>query len=238
MGVGNLRGGYHLFSGGAFHAESYVVENSVVKKNGFLIDIAHESSELMHRQITQVTAVNRDRALVDVIEAWQKVGEGRLAAAALPYERHGVAGRNVKINIRDHRQFRIVAEGDVPVADMAFEVRDMSRGLRIGYGIDGGEYGIHTLHSGKAFLDGIDRFREIFGRIDDAVEDHHIIYEFRSCERGLAGKDQSATEAEHYGDGHCAEQLAHGVGERLAPLYGGGDVVEALVAVAETACDL
>lgn len=131
-----------------------------------------------------------------------------------------------------------VGERDVVVCDMALEMLDLTWLLGVGDGILRAENLIDAHHRGEAFLDGVHRLAEVFGRVDYGVENHHVVDEFRCVEARSAPEDERAAEPEHDGYGRGAEEFAHGVGERLAPGYAVAQPVVGLVLAMEAGLHL
>ena len=77
---------------------------------------------------------------------------------------------------------------------------------------------------------------QFLDRLDDAVEDDHVVDEGRRVDGGAVAQDQGAAEPEDDGDHDGAEAFAHRVGEDLPQedaaglvLHGAGDAVEAFL---------
>ena len=62
---------------------------------------------------------------------------------------------------------------------------------------------VDTFHRGQTLGDVIARLRELFQRLDDAVEDHHVVDERRTCD-GLVVQYEDASEPQHDDDHQCA----------------------------------
>ena len=69
------RGALDLLEAGVTYAEGDVVEDRGVEEDGLLIDIAHQSAQLVQRDLADVDAVDGDAPLYDVVEARDEVDQ-------------------------------------------------------------------------------------------------------------------------------------------------------------------
>ena len=86
VGIRHFGGLLHLFEGGIFHAEADVVEESVVEKDRFLVDIADQCTEFRNTERANVMSVDRNAAAGHVMEARHEVYQRTLTTSALPHE--------------------------------------------------------------------------------------------------------------------------------------------------------
>ena len=191
----------------------------------------------MHAQVAYVDPVNHDFTALHIVETRQKVGQSRLSRTALPHNRHSGSGRNVEGHILQDRS-GIVCKSHVLIVDVAFKIGQFHRISRVFYGVDGIKNLIDTDHRGQALLNGIHRLRQVLGRINDGVEDDHVVDEFRSLDARSALKYQRSAEPQHYGDSESAEEFAHRVSQRLPTRYIVAYAVEFLVFAVEAVFNL
>ena len=135
---------------------------------------------------------------------------------------------DVEIDVVDNGIGRVVAESDMPVGDLAVEPADFHRIARITDRIGSQQNLIYSLHRRQALLNGVCRFRQVFGGVDDTVENHHVVYERRGVDRRPSVENQRAAEPEDNGDCERSEKFAHRMGETLAPRHSVGHLEELL----------
>ena len=191
VGVGNLGSVHYLLVGSTVDAEGDVVVDGVVEENGLLVHIAHEGTQVVLGELPDVGAVDHDRALLHVVEAWQQVGQRCLAAAALSHQGHGLAARYVEVDAVDH-PLLAVAESHALVLDALPHLGEGHGVLGVGEVVLGLEYHVDALHRGQAALYRVAGLGEILGRIDDAVEHHHVVDEGGGRDGRLVGQDEGA----------------------------------------------
>ena len=92
---------------------------------------------------------------------------------------------------------------------------------------------VYALHRCQTFLDGISGFRQVFCRIDDAVENHHIVDECRSIDDVFPGKDECTSKPKHDGDGYCPQKFTHRMSQGLATIDASGGAKKLLIFVVE-----
>ena len=180
----------------------------------------------MDAQIANVYAIDSDRSAIDVIKARQEIGKGGFSTAALPHECHGLSGTDTDIHIAHNGCVFIISECDIVILHVTLQLRNRLRFLRISDRIDRAQDLIDTFHRGKTFLDSVHCFRQLFGRIDDAIEDHQIVDELRCGYRRRAGNDQRSPEPEYDRYGYRAEKLTHRMGKRLSARHAVGEIEE------------
>ena len=104
----------------------------------------------------------------------------------------------------------------------------------IGDGIGGAQNLVDALHRGKSALDVVARLGEVFGGIDDAVENHHVVDELGCCDGIGATQNECASKPQHDGDGGSAKKFAHGVGQLVAAVHASRQVAVFFVLSPET----
>ena len=217
MGVGDLRRLDHAFHRGVLDTEGYVVENRVVEQNRFLIDVTDEASKIRDPDVPDVRPVNRDGSAGRVIESRNEVHQGGFSRTGGTHDRYCLAFRNIQTHIIQNHPVPVrIAE--VNVLERKFPVESVQgfRLLRLDDVVLRVQNLVDPLHRGHTLRDGVPSLREILDRVDDAVEDHHIINEYRRVDCRFSSEDQRSSEPQHDHNKHGAEELAHRVGEGLA----------------------
>ncbi len=91
----------------------------VGEEEGVLEDDADLAAERIERDVAHVDAVDRDRALLHVVEAREQQAHRRLARTRHADECDGLAGRDAQREVGEHRLRAQVAEVDVLDDDLA-----------------------------------------------------------------------------------------------------------------------
>ena len=60
VGIGYLGSFHNLLHGGILYAESNVIEESVIKENGFLIDVSYQAAQIGDTRILDIKTVYQD----------------------------------------------------------------------------------------------------------------------------------------------------------------------------------
>ena len=97
---------------------------------------------------------------------------------------------------------------------------------------------VDPLHRSQAFLDGIDRFAQILGRIDDAVKDDQIIDKGRCIDGTVIAQNERTTIPKYDGNGSCSEKFTHGMRHLLTTIDSIGHVAESIVRLFKTFLNL
>ena len=97
----------------------------------FLEDDAQFLAEVVHRQVTDVDAVDRDAPLLHVVKPREQADECRLAGAAPPDDPHHLPRPHVERHVAEHRLVAVVAERHVLKTDRAADVLPGHRLLRL-----------------------------------------------------------------------------------------------------------
>ena len=79
MSVGYLCRCLHLFLSGIVNTKSYIVEDSVVEKDGLLIDVAYDAALRTYGEIAHIISINGDGTRRDIVIAWDEVDKSALA---------------------------------------------------------------------------------------------------------------------------------------------------------------
>ena len=58
MGIGHFCGVNHVFFGGVFHSEGYIVEKAVVKEYCLLVHVAYYSAQVGNPEVAHINAVD------------------------------------------------------------------------------------------------------------------------------------------------------------------------------------
>ena len=217
MGVGDACRLLHLLLGGPVYTERYVVEERVVEEYGLLVDVADELAQVVYAEVLHVYAVDEHLALLHVVVARYEIHERRLAASALPYERHGGALGYGEADVAQHPRLT-VAERHVAELYVVLKRRYVPWVRALGYGVAGLEYLVYTLHGGEALGDVVARLGKVFQGVDDAVQHHEVVYEHRAVEHFLAEHEHSA-EPQHDDYHQRAEKLAHRMRQLLPHIH-------------------
>ena len=62
VGIGYLGSFHNLLHGGILYTESNVIEESVIKENGFLIDVSYQAAQIGDARILDIKTVYQDLA--------------------------------------------------------------------------------------------------------------------------------------------------------------------------------
>ena len=204
----------YLFVCGTVDAKGNVVAESVVEEDGLLVDVAYQLAQVEDAEFLHVDAVNEHLTLLHVVVAGNQVDKGRLARAGLSDDGNGLALGNDQVDVAQHPLVGIL-ETDVAELYLMLEGGYVLRMFRLSDGVLGQQYLVHTLHRGQSLRYVIACLGEVLQGIDDGVEHHHIVDEYRTGQ-GLVVQHEHATKPEHDDDEDGAQKLAHGMGRRLA----------------------
>ena len=222
MRVGNLGRLYHLFHGGILHAEGNVVENGIVKEDGFLVHDAHHGPQVGRAEVADIGSVDGDLSLRGIIEPRNQVHQRGFAGARFAHDRDGFPFFDIQIDIEQDLPAVVVAETDIAEADFLAETIQFGRLHGLLDGIVGFEDLVDAFHGCESFRDGVAGLRELFQRVDDAVQDDHVVDEGRRVDGRVVREDERAAEPEDDADHDGAQTLAHRVSRSLAD----GDAVQ------------
>ena len=211
VGIGDAGSLFHLFRRGRFHSESDVIIYGIVEQDGVLVDVAHEFAQIVEGKPADIDAVYEDGAPRDVIEPGQEVHKGAFAGTGLPDEGNCLAFGYGEADVFQHLFAAVVGEIDMAVFDVAGELLQAFRLLRLLDGGFGSKDDIDAVHGGKPFLDAVIGIGQVLGRVDDAVEKGNVGDEHFGREGGVFSQDQGAAEPKDDDNDDGAEELAHGV---------------------------
>ena len=139
----------------------------------------------------------------------------------------------MQVNIVQNLVLPVVAERDMIEIDAVFQFRYMAWMLFLYDVVRRFQYLIHTLHRRQAARNHIACFREIFQRVDDAVQDNHVIDKGRSIYRRVIAQYQRTAEPQYENYQHRAQKLTHRVSHRLAGRYAARSVAVFIAALVE-----
>ena len=223
MGVGHTCGLFYLLVGGVLHTEGYVGTYGVVEQDSLLVDVAHEAAEVACAEVPHILAAHFHTSFLGVVETGQQVYESTLARAALSHEGDSLSRHDVKAYIFKYPVRVIVAEVHVLESEHGLSrgggLRHGVRFLRVADRILCLQYLVYPLHGGHTFLNGVSGFAQLLGRIDDGVEDDHVVNEVRGGDAAGAGENEGASEPQYNSYGCGAEEFAHGVCQGITALY-------------------
>ena len=77
---------------------------------------------------------------------------------------------------------------------------------------------IDTLHRGQAFRNVIARLRELLQRLNDGIENRHVVDERRTRQR-LIAQHEDSTEPKHDDNHHRSKELRHWMGKTLTDVH-------------------
>ena len=175
------------------HAERDVVIDGVVEKDWFLAYDAHEGTQVVRGELAYIRAVQCDGAFRRVVETRHKVSHGSLAAAGLSYQSDGLAFRDNQIDVGQHFAFRLIGKMHMVERYIVFE----NNGFRLFRLFDVRlciQHSVNAFQRSHAPPYAVGRAAEVFRRVDDGVENHHVIDERRSVNRRMVGQDEQASE--------------------------------------------
>ena len=117
VGAGRLGGGHDLLIGGVGAPVGDVVADGDREEERLVEDHADVGPQAGQGEVADVVPVDEDGSVGDVVEAGHEPGDGRLAAARPPDQRHGLAGAEVEVEVGQHVGIAAVfdREGDPAV---------------------------------------------------------------------------------------------------------------------------
>ena len=136
----------------------------------------------------------------------------------------------------DIAKYPIVLVFERYIVETDFVVERVDRlGVRgFGNGVLSIENSVDALERSHAFLDAITSARELFERIDNAIENDEIVDKFGSGDATIAREDEVATIPKEDGNYGSAEKFANRVGEKIAGVYAIEGVADSFVERLET----
>ena len=162
-----------------------VLADRPVEQPRVLEDHPEGRAQRVARHRPAVDAVDRDPAVVDLVEAHQQVHEGRLAGPGRTDDRHRLAGLDHEVQVLDERHLRQVAERHVLERDPTRDGRPSTDQLDVAALLALVEELEDPLRGGDGGLDDVgdagglgDRHRELARVLDerlDVAEAHHAV---------------------------------------------------------------
>ena len=234
VGVGQTGGGDALLIGGLQTAIADVLHDRAGEQVGILQHDAQRAAEVGFPDFMDVDAVVPDLAVLDVVEAVDKVGDGGLAGAGGADEGDLLARTAIEVDVVQDGLVRYIAEIDVRKGDVAFQLVVGGGAVVVGMlpGPDAGALvGLHEVvvlvvlgvDEGDIALIGlaglIHHLEDALctGQChDDAVGLHGHLADghIEALIQGQECHDSTQRDAAHAGDGHgCTHQSADGVAD-------------------------
>ena len=85
MGIRYLGSFDNLFHCGILYTESYVIEESVIKENGFLIDVSYQTAQIGNTRIFDVKTVYQYLARLYIVITGQQIHQRGFSGTGLSY---------------------------------------------------------------------------------------------------------------------------------------------------------
>ena len=183
MRIGNLRSFYHLLHRGIFHAESNVIEESIIKQNSFLIYVTNQSTQIGNTHIADTCPVDSNVAFLYIMVARQQIHQGRLTGTRLSHQRNRLSFGNRQIYMFQHFTLTIVTKRNILKFNFVIQPLQRFRIRNFLNIILRFDKLVHTFHRSQSLRDIISCFRKILQRIDYAIKYHHIEDRCRSIYR-------------------------------------------------------
>ena len=122
MGPGGLRGSEPLLDRGLRPAVAEVFPDRAPEQKRILKHDTEPFAEVAGGEGADVVPVDRDRALLNVVEPGQQVHQRALAGARTAHDADHLAGGDLERHVVKHRLIAVVAKGDVGEADLPLDV--------------------------------------------------------------------------------------------------------------------
>ena len=117
MGAGGLGRRLHLVEGGRRLAVGDVVAHRDREQEGLVEHHPDVGPQAGQGQVPHVVAVDADGSVLDVVEAGQQAGHGRLAGAGPTDQGHRLSRGDVQVEVGQHQLFGIRGVGEVDVLE-------------------------------------------------------------------------------------------------------------------------
>ena len=117
--------------------------------------------------------------------------------------------------------------------DVLVESRQMLRMLLLYNRIISFQNFVYTFHGSQSTRYHVAGFREVLQRIDNAVENNHVINEGRGIDGGIVSENQRTSEPKYDDNQDGSQEFAHGVCQCLADGYAAGSVTILVAAFVE-----
>ena len=131
VGAGRLRGCKALFDRRLRPAVGEVLPDRSPKEKRFLEDDAEFLTQVVHRQVAEIDAIDRDAPLLHVVKPRQQADERGLAGAAPPHDPHHLSRPHLERHVAEDRLIAIVAECHVVEANCTADILPGHRVLRL-----------------------------------------------------------------------------------------------------------
>ena len=229
---------FHRFSPGhairrglrSIDTKGNVVIHRVVEQDRFLAHDAHQRAQVMRAELPDIRAVNGHSALLRVIEPRHEVREGRLTAARLTNQCHRLPLRDREVDIRQHFAL-LISERDMVKGDCCLDLLESLRVGRFDYVRLRVEHRINAFQRRQTATNTVRRFAQVFGGVDDGIEDDQIIDEGRSIDGRVVSQDQQSAEPQDDGNERRSEELRQRMREVITAIdaiEGGAGCVDEL----------
>ena len=228
MGVGNFGCFNDLLHRGVLYAKADVVEESIVKEDGLLVDVAYQTAKVGHAKLPHIDTIDEDFARRHVVEAGQQINQCALARTALAHNGHRLSATHRQAHTAYHLgQAFAITKAHVAKLYPVLQPLHRCGLLRFLNRIVGIKDFVHAFHTGQPLRNAVGSLREVFQRLNKTIKYDHIEDELRRIDgRAFAFKDQRAAIPQHQHDETRAKKLADGVGRcltqghtrRLAPI--------------------
>ena len=205
--IGNFGCGHHFVHRGRLDAKGDVVEKYIIEQNHLLIDIAHQQAQRLQVEVRDVGAIDRDAALIDIVEARNKIDQRGFARPRLPHQSDGLAFGTHQIDVFQNPIFAVF-EPNVVEANFGVKLVDFERVILLFQRVVGFQHVIDTLQRGHAFLNAVHGFRQIFARRDDAVKNDQIVDKFGCRDTALPVQNERPAVPQQDGHHASAEKFA------------------------------
>ena len=207
----------NLFIGSFDRSKLDVILESIVKENGFLVDIADESAQIMNAKVFNVDAIYEYFALLYIVVTWNKINKCRLSRATLSHQSNHLAFWNNKVDVFQY-PLLVVFERHIAEFNLVFKGHDR---MWIALFLDADfslEDFIYALHTGQTFRNVVAGFREFFQRIDDRIEHHEVVDELRAGQ-SVVVQHKHTTHPKHDNNHNGAEKLTHWMRQLLSDIH-------------------
>src|SRR5688572_18080698 len=126
MGIGNLRGVYHILFPRAIHSECNVVKYRIVEEDRLLRDNTHHAAQGFQIVFRQWYSIQFHNSASRVIESRNEICEGRLATTGRPDERNSFSLGDLQVDVLQYMLF-IVCKIDILKFDTVLELSEWFR---------------------------------------------------------------------------------------------------------------
>ena len=110
MRIGYLGGRDDLFTGGVLYTERDVVVECIVKEDGLLVNVTHQSAQRLEGYVAYILSVNGDGAFAHVIETREQVNQGRFTRARLSHQGYCLTSGYGQVDLMENLTVLLVRE--------------------------------------------------------------------------------------------------------------------------------